>query len=193
MSSAHSFFATAARGLEPLVADELRALGADGVEAGRGGVHFTGSLETGYRACLWSRTTSRVLLELGRGPAADGDQLYETVRTIRWADQLPLERTIAVDYTQIKSQLQHTQFGALRTKDAVCDQLREGRGVRPDVDTARPDLLIHVHVESDVAAVSVDLAGESLHRRGYRVDGAEAPLKETLAAAPAPPAPGVET
>jgi len=183
MPSSHSFFATSARGLDTIVAAELTALGATDVLPGRGGVHFTGSLETGYLACLWSRTASRILLELGRGPAADGDQLYETVRTIRWADQLPLQRTIAVDYTQVKSQLQHTQFGALRTKDAVCDQLREARGERPDVDTARPDLLIHVHVETDVAAVSVDLAGESLHRRGYRVDGAEAPLKETLAAA----------
>jgi 23S rRNA (guanine2445-N2)-methyltransferase / 23S rRNA (guanine2069-N7)-methyltransferase len=176
-------FATCPRALEELLADELRALGAADVAATRGGVAFGGSLETAYRARLWSRVANRVLVPLGRVPARDPDALYEGARTLRWRDHLSAKQTLAVDFTQVGSAITHTQFGALRVKDAIVDQLREETGARPSVDPARPDVLVHVHADGDQATVSIDLGAGSLHRRGWRGAGAEAPLKENLAAA----------
>src|SRR5262245_2675328 len=184
----HSFFATTSKGMERLLAEELRPF-ASSVEERRGGVAFTGSLEVGYRACLWSRTASRVLLPLAHFPAADDKALYDGVRTVRWADHLAPGRTLAVDFVGTHARITHSGFGAQRVKDAVVDQLREARGSRPSVDPTRPDVRINLHVEqgdepaSAVATVAIDLAGESLHRRGWRVEGVEAPLKENLAAA----------
>jgi 23S rRNA (guanine2445-N2)-methyltransferase / 23S rRNA (guanine2069-N7)-methyltransferase len=177
-----SFFVTAPRGLEPVLGVELRALGAADVEERRAGVVFTGELETAYRACLWSRVGNRVLLPLAHFPAGDAAALYEGVQTVDWREHVSPDGTLAVDFTSIHSHFAHTQFGAQKTKDAIVDQLRERTGRRPSVDLAAPDVRVYVHVEEDQATVGVDLAGESLHRRGYRRPGAPAPLKENLAA-----------
>ncbi len=184
MSADLPFFATAPRGVEPLLAAELAALGAAPVREGRGGVSFGGPLETAYRVCLWSRTASRVLRLLARVPAADADALYAGVLDLPWEDHLDPDGTLAVDFVAAgRSAIRHTQFGAQRVKDAVCDRLRERCGRRPSVDRAAPDLRINVHASGETADVALDLSGESLHRRGYREDGALAPLKENLAAA----------
>jgi 23S rRNA (guanine2445-N2)-methyltransferase / 23S rRNA (guanine2069-N7)-methyltransferase len=193
--SALSFFATAPRGLEELLAAELGALGATSTRLQPAGVAFAGPLALGYRACLWSRLASRVLLEVGRGPAGDGDELYRTVRTVDWSRHMDREQTLAVDFTGTSAAIVHTQYGAQRVKDAVVDQLRVGDR-RPSVDLDAPDLRIHVHLRrgtgpeghgetdrSEEVVISVDLSGESLHRRGWREPGAPAPLKENLAAA----------
>ncbi len=193
------FFATAPRGLEELLAAELGALGAAAVKLQPAGVLFQGPLQLGYRACLWSRLAGRVLLELGRGAATDGEELYQTVLGVDWSLHMDRTQTLAVDFTGTNAAIVHTQFGAQRVKDAVVDQLRAG-AQRPSVDKLRPDLRIHVHLHKrsgsmgqdprdrsqggrDEALISIDLAGESLHRRGYREEGAMAPLKENLAAA----------
>ncbi len=178
-----SMFATAAQGLEPLLADELKALGAAEVRERRGGVAFRGEPETAYRVCLWSRLASRVLLHLAEFPAASPEALYAGVRAIEWEDHLAPEATLAVDFTSVRSAITHTRFGALKTKDAIVDRFRDRLGVRPSVRLERPELRINVHVLKDNATVSVDLAGEGLHRRGYRPLGAPAALKENLAAA----------
>jgi 23S rRNA (guanine2445-N2)-methyltransferase / 23S rRNA (guanine2069-N7)-methyltransferase len=183
MSAQHDLFATCGRGLAPLVGEELRALGAVNVEERTGGVAFAGSLEVAYRACLWSRVASRVLLPIARFSAPDDKSLYQGVQQVRWSDHLGLEQTLAVEFTQVRSQITHTQFGALRVKDAVVDQFREQTGERPSVDPARPDVRINVHIEDDSATVSIDLSGDSLHKRGWRAANVEAPLKENLAAA----------
>ena len=142
-----TLFATSPRGLEELLAAELTALGASDVRLQPGGVAFTGSLALAYRVCLWSRLASRVLLELLRGPAADADQLYSTVRRVEWRRHLDTDQTLAVDFTGQNRNLVHTQFAAQRVKDAVVDQLRVN-GERPTVDRNRPDLRIHAHLTS---------------------------------------------
>ena len=176
-------FATAARGTEPALRDELKTLRFHDVRAARGGVHFGGGLEDGYRACLELATASRVLYELAAFEAPTGDALYEGVRAIDWSFVLTPRHTLAVRAACRDGALTHTQFIAQRTKDAIVDPMRERTGERPSVDVADPDVSIFVHVVRDQATVYLDLAGEPLHRRGYRADPGNAPLKETLAAA----------
>lgn len=178
------FFATAAKGTEGALRDELRELGLRGVRADRGGVHFAGPLADGFRACLCARVAVRVLAPLGPAfTARDAAGLYAGVRAIDWTLYLTPDRTLAVGATSRTSALSHTQFIAQKTKDAVVDQLRDRLGARPSVDPGDPDVRIFVHLARDQAQVYLDLSGEPLHRRGYRTDAAPAPLKETLAAA----------
>jgi 23S rRNA (guanine2445-N2)-methyltransferase / 23S rRNA (guanine2069-N7)-methyltransferase len=179
----HDLFATAPKGLEPLLADELRALGADRVAETRAGVAFAGDLETAYRVCLWSRLASRVLLPLARFTAASPEALYEQVSAVPWEEHLAPEGTLAVNCQTARSQIGHSRYAALKVKDAVVDRFRQRFGVRPSVDVQRPDLQINLHLFNDQATLSIDLSGESLHRRGYRTEGVAAPLKENLAAA----------
>jgi 23S rRNA (guanine2445-N2)-methyltransferase / 23S rRNA (guanine2069-N7)-methyltransferase len=169
--------------MEELLAAELRDLGAAAVETRTAGVSFTGTLETAYRACLWSRVANRVLLPLATFSAPTPEALYAGVRTIRWSDHLDPRRTLAVDFSASHSTITHSHYGALKTKDAIVDQLRDQTGTRPSVDVDRPDVRVNVYLHEDRAVVSIDLSGESLHRRAYRQRGAAAPLKENLAAA----------
>ncbi|MDX1252500.1 MAG: bifunctional 23S rRNA (guanine(2069)-N(7))-methyltransferase RlmK/23S rRNA (guanine(2445)-N(2))-methyltransferase RlmL [Gammaproteobacteria bacterium] len=178
-----SFFATTAKGMEPLLTDELRGLGISAIAETRAGVSFEATLAQAYRVCLWSRIASRVLLPLARFEAPTPEALYDGVRAIRWNEHLAQDGTLAVDFSAVQSRITHTHFGALKVKDAIVDQFRERYGVRPSVARERPDVRVNVHLRRDEATVSIDLAGESLHRRGYRQEGVEAPLKESLAAA----------
>ena len=177
------FFASCPKGIESLLADELRGFGAASVKETRAGVAFEGELATAYRACLWSRLASRILLTLARFPAASAEALYAGVRQVRWGEHLDAHGTLAVDFSGTGSGITHSRFGALKVKDAIVDQLRDEFGARPSVDTERPDLRVNVYLYRDEAVLSLDLSGESLHRRGYRSEAVEAPLKENLAAA----------
>ncbi len=183
MTAMHSFFATCPKGIEPLLADELRALGGEDVRETRAGVAFAGNLATAYRACLWSRLANRILLPLKNFPASSPESLYEGVQSISWKDHLEPEGTLAIDFTHSQSAITHSHYGALKVKDAIVDQLRAEFNVRPSIDTAQPDVRVNVYLHRDQATVSIDLSGESLHRRGYRAQTVEAPLKENLAAA----------
>jgi len=176
------FFATCSRGTDGALRAELAALKLPAVRGGRGGVHFEGRLEHGAKACLHSRTAMRVLLELCTVPADDAQTLYDGVRTVAWADWLTTRTTLAVEVTGSAPGLAHSGFAALKVKDAVVDTLREALGARPDVDTKDPDIPIVVHLEGGQATISLDLAGQPLHKRGWRTTTAIAPLKETLAA-----------
>jgi 23S rRNA G2445 N2-methylase RlmL len=176
-------FATAARGTEGALRDELRELKFRGVRADRGGVHFAGELEEGARACVWLRTALRVLYRLDVFDAPDGLALYDGVRAIDWAPYLTARHTLAVRAVCRDSQLTHSQFIAQKTKDAIVDQIRDRMSARPSVDLTDPDVTLFVHIVRDRATVYLDLSGESLHRRGYRTDQMTAPLKENLAAA----------
>ncbi len=178
-----AFFATASAGTEDLLADELRALGLRGVRLGRGGVRFEGETVDGLRVCLWSRIAMRVLLPLAEFPATDADALYAGAREIRWEDHLDETRTFAVEAVGRTEALGHTHFTALKIKDAVADALRERRGARPDVDARDPDVRIVAHLASGRVSLALDLAGEPLFKRGWRLAQTEATLKETLAAA----------
>lgn len=177
------FFATAAKGTEGALRDELREMGLPDVRADRGGVHFGGDWTDGWRACLHSRVALRVLAQVSRFPAPDERALYGGVRSVDWRPFLTPDRTLAVSAVCRDSHLTHTGFLAQKTKDAVVDQMRGRLGARPDVDRKDPDVSLFLHLRQDVATLYLDLAGESLHRRGWRTDGGEAPLKETLAAA----------
>lgn len=183
MLETFQLFATTAKGMEDLLAQELQAMGAREVKKVRAGVQFTGSLETAYRACLWSRIANRILLPLKTFPAPNPEKLYGHVKNINWSDHMDPNQTLAVDFASSQSQITHTHFGALKVKDAIVDQFRSVHGERPSVDVSRPDIRVNVYLHQDEATVSLDLSGDSLHLRGYREEGTEAPLKENLAAA----------
>ncbi len=177
------FFATAAKGTEPLLRDELNELGLPRVRADRGGVHFGAEVKDAYRACLWSRIAQRVLEPLSEFESPDEDALYAGVHAIDWRRVLDAEHTLAVRAACRSSRLTHTQYIAQRSKDAVVDQLREHLGARPNVDRRAPDVQLFVHLVKDRATVYLDHSGDSLHEHGFRKQQGIAPIKETLAAA----------
>jgi len=177
------FFATCAKGTEGALRRELSALRLKAVRGDRGGVSFEGPLEAGMRACLHARTAMRVLLELARWPAPTADALYEGARAVEWETWLTTRTTLAVEASVSSSAITHSGYAALKVKDAAVDALREKVGARPDVDAKDPDVRIVLHLARGEATLSLDLAGEPLHRRGWRTTTTVAPLKETLAAA----------
>lgn len=182
VAETHAFVATCGRGLEGALARELTALGVESVEERMAAVGFRGTIEAGYRAVLWSRVASRVLLPLTEGPVVKADDIYELALAVRWEDHLPAGKTFAIDAAGRHQAFRDTRFAALRVKDAVVDRLRDRRGERPNVDPAAPDVALRVRLEQTRAFISLDLAGEGLHLRGYRTEAGEAPLRETVAA-----------
>jgi putative N6-adenine-specific DNA methylase len=177
------YFATCGRGIEPVLADELRALGARDVATGRGGVQFAGDKALLYQANLWLRTAIRVLRPILEAHVSSPDELYEAVRGIDWSQYLTPDHTLAVDCNVRDSHITHSKYAALRTKDAICDQFLERGGRRPSVDVAEPMVGLNLHIYRDQAVLSLESSGESLHKRGYRPIQTRAPLNEALAAA----------
>jgi putative N6-adenine-specific DNA methylase len=177
------FFATAAKGTEPALRDELRELHLPGVRADRGGVHFEGHLADAARACLWSRVAARILLEIAAFEAADGAALYDGVHDVDWTEWMTPRTTLAVRATCRSGRLTHSQFIAQKTKDAIVDVLRDRAGARPSVDRDDPDVGVAVHIVRDRATIYLDVGGASLHERGWRARTGTAPLRENLAAA----------
>ena len=176
------FFATAPRGLEPLLAEELASLGAREAAAVPGGVAFAGGWDDCYRANLWSRLASRVLWRVGEFAYRDDKDLYEAARRIEWSRHFAVERTLRVNVSAQKSPLKSLDFATLRVKDAVCDRFRDTAGARPSIDRASPDVRVHVFLEAARGAFYLDTSGEPLFKRGWRTGRAEAPLRENLAA-----------
>lgn len=179
----NQYFATVARGLEPIAAQELERLGALEVRPDFTGVHFVGDSALLYRVNLWARTIFRVLVTLREFPCPDADRLYQEVQNIDWEQYLQPHNTLAVNATGGNDKLNHTHFTALQVKNAIVDQQRHQFGQRSSVDTQNPDVLINAHIHQDRCILSLDSSGTSLHRRGYRPAVGLAPLKETLAAA----------
>src|SRR5580658_4492919 len=180
--AALSMIASCPRGLADLLAQELNACGASGIRERTTGVSFQGTLECAYRVCLESRTANRLFLEIAAFHAATTEEFYAEVRRIDWTQHLGPQATLACDFSGQHPQITHTHFGALKLKDAICDGLRAWAGFRPDVQRERPDVRVHAHANGAQVTVSIDLSGESLHRRGYRAEAGEAPLKENVAA-----------
>lgn len=176
-------FAAVPRGAEELAAAELASLGISGAKPGKGGVSFSTDRAGLYRANLWLRTASRVLVQLALFPCSGPDELYAGVHAIAWQELITPDMTLAVDCSLRDSVLTHSGFVALKTKDAVVDRIRESCGSRPNVDTALPDVRINVHLHKNICTISLDSSGDALDRRGYRLERNEAPLRETLAAA----------
>jgi len=176
-------FATAARGTEELLTEELTELGAVRARADRGGVRFQANLNEALRVALWSRIAMRLLWPLAETEARGAEGLYDAAHEVPWEEHLDPRATFAVEATLRDSEHTHSGFVALKIKDALVDRLRERRGGRPDVDTRRPDVRVVAHLAGTRLSLSLDVAGEPLNRRGYRVRPTVAPVKETLAAA----------
>lgn len=176
-------FAAVPRGSEEIAAAELPALGIAGASAVRGGVSFATDRAGLYRANLWLRTASRVLVNLSSFDCPSQNELYAGVHAIAWHELITPDMTLAVDCTLRDSSLTHSKFVALKTKDAIVDRIRERCGSRPDVNTASPDVRVNIYLAKNVCTVSLDSSGDSLDRRGYRLERNEAPLRETLASA----------
>ncbi len=205
------FFATTAKGIEAITADELKRLGAENIEQSFGGVYFEGGNELLYRANLQLRTATRILVPLRDFAAKTPEMLYDQVRRIKWETYLNPEMTFAVDCTiagsktlrrglegsgenlprprlptdpePLRERLNNSRFAALKVKDAIVDQLRLKQGARPNIDAQAPDIQVVAYLHGGRCILSLDSSGASLHERGYRLRDAGAPLKETLAAA----------
>ncbi|HEX4388584.1 MAG TPA: bifunctional 23S rRNA (guanine(2069)-N(7))-methyltransferase RlmK/23S rRNA (guanine(2445)-N(2))-methyltransferase RlmL [Steroidobacteraceae bacterium] len=176
------FLASAPRGFGDLLTRELLACGAAETHERSGSVRFSGELEVAYRACLYSRIANRVFLEIARFEAADTEHFYAGVRALDWRAHLGPGATLACDFSGRHPTLTHSHFGALKLKDGIVDALRDATGARPDVAPERPAVRVHAHAHGSQVTLAIDLSGESLHRRGYRADAGEAPLKENVAA-----------
>lgn len=176
------FFSPCPRGLEALLAKELTGLSATSVEAVPGGVHFVADWRNCYRVNLWSRLATRVLWRVAHCPYRNEDDIYAMARKLPWHEWFSVEQSIRVYVTAIRSPLKSLEFLALRTKDAVCDGFRAALGRRPSVDTANPDMRIHLFLDDREAMLYLDTSGEPLYKRGFKRAKVEAPLKENLAA-----------
>lgn len=177
------YFATCPKGLEGLLATELQQLGGTSIRETIAGVYFEATLSIAYRVCLWSRLANKVLLPLGNFQVKSQEDLYEGVRAMPWHEHLSPTGSLLVDFVGTNDAIRNTQFGAVKVKDAIVDLLREfSGGERPSVAKRDPDLRVNARLSKDKAIISIDLSGESLHRRGYRLKQGSAPLKENLAA-----------
>ena len=184
MSSSRSerFFASAPRGLEPLLRDEIALIGGRDAGTVAGGVSFTGDWTTCYRVNFWSRIASRVLWQVSSFDYRNEQDVYSGAKAIDWLSYFKVERTLRVNVTAQKSPLKSLEFATLRIKDAVCDRFRDKLGRRPDVDRAHPDVRVHAFLEGTRATLYLDTSGEPLFKRGWRHGVADAPLRENLAA-----------
>jgi putative N6-adenine-specific DNA methylase len=177
-----TFFALTSRGLVDVLRDELAELGAKNLEKEPGGVYFDSNWATVYRANLRLRTATRVVKPILRFPAYKNEDLYHNIRKFDFTSLIDPEGTIAVEASVRDSVFQDQRFVAMKVKDAIVDQFREKTGVRPSVDTERPDLSIVVRAFKNTFTVSLDTSGDPLFKRGYRTGTGEAPLKEHVAA-----------
>jgi len=180
--SMENFFATCPRGLEMILVDELRHLGAVKVHAVGGGVQFGGDLLVCYRVNLESRIASRVLWQVAKAGYRGENDIYRIAYAVPWADWFDAERTIRVDVSATKSPLTSLNFVTLKIKDAVCDKIRQLSHRRPSVDTRDPDIPIQGHLTDREFTLYLDTSGEPLFKRGQRFAAGEAPLRENLAA-----------
>jgi len=177
------YFAQTADGLEELAVAEAERLGAVDAKPAYKGIYFSAGFDALYRYNYCSRFATRVLAPLVTFDCHSARYLYKTAGSIDWSNFLGTKQTFAVFANVSNSAITHSQYAALRVKDAVVDQFRERTGRRPNIDTRHPDLWLNVFIHNDRAVLSVDTSGGSLHRRGYRLESVEAPMQETVAAA----------
>lgn len=177
------FWALTSKGVEELLADEVRQWGGEVIKLGIGVVRFNAELKTAYQVCLWSRLATRVLRHISSQPVDAGSDLYEVASYINWPTHMRLNQSFAVECVGKHPTIDNTQFGAQRLKDVIVDQFRQQYEQRPDVNRIDPDLRFQVRLEKNQFHFLQDFSGSSLHQRGYRKEQGQAPLKEHLAAA----------
>ena len=169
-------------GLETILADELRTLGAADVTTSRRVVTFRGDKELMYRANFALRTAIRILKPIKHFHANSADDVYNAVSKIDWSQYIKEGKTFSVDAVVYSNEFRNSRFVTYKVKDAIVDQFRERTGQRPNISVSNPDIRLHIHISDFDATLSLDSSGESLHRRGYRQEQVEAPLNEVLAA-----------
>jgi len=176
------YFAQVARNQEEPAAEELRELGAVGLEIQKAGIRFQADLTAVLRITYTSRLISRILAPLVSFSCQTPEDLYRKTLNVEWEQLFTPQLTFAVYAVLVDSPLTHSQYAALKVKDAIADRFRQQTGIRPSVDRESPQVIIHLLVRGRDALLSLDLSGGPLHKRGYRLDGGLAPLQETLAA-----------
>ena len=169
-------------GMEELLAQELRQLGASSVEIGTRNVSFEGDTGFMYKANLCCRTAIKILKPITAFNIFTEDDLYKKIYEMPWENYMDVKGTLAVNATVFSDVFTHSQYISLKTKDAIVDRFRDKQGERPDVDLDHPTLRINVHIDRNICTVSLDSSGESLHKRGYKVESTLAPINEVLAA-----------
>ncbi len=177
------YFAQVSESLKDLGVKELEELGADSIDPGFRGISFLATRKAFYRINYQSRLLSRVLAPLIAFDCPDPDVLYKKARTIRWEEFLSPKQTFSVFANVSDSAINHSQFAALRVKDAIADYFRDRSNRRPNVDGQDPDVGVNLHIRENQAHISIDASGSPLHKRGYREEIVSAPMQETVAAA----------
>jgi len=177
------FFATCPKGIESLLAAELLTLGANAIKETRAGVSFQTELKTAYRICLWSRLANKILLVLNTQTVTDWHSIYEAAYTFPWQEHMTVDNTFALSVDLINAPVTNSQYAMQRFKDGIVDSWRSKTGTRPNVSLYQPDLHFQILIKQQTLTIHLNLSGDSLHRRGYRLEGGSAPLKENLAAA----------
>ena len=180
---AYHFFAVCPRTLEPILANELQTLGGQNIKVNAGGVLFQGPLSLAMSVCLNSRYASRVLLRIATRQYYDSHDIYDMAHALPWERFFDVDAKIRVDVTAHRSPLESIDFTTLRIKDGICDRFREGCGKRPSIEKAQPDVRIHAFIDERYCTFYLNLSGEPLFKRGWRIEKGEAPLKENMAAA----------
>lgn len=183
----YSFFCPCPRGLEIALAEELHEIATLSARlkihnSVPGGVHCSGSLQDAMRLNLHSRIASRVLLRIAQSGYINENDVYDLALGAPWEDWFDLEHTIRVDVNAIKSPLKSLEFATLRIKDGICDRFRDRIGKRPSVNTRTPDMRIWGFLDARTVTIYLDTSGESLFKRGWRLETGDAPLRENLAA-----------
>lgn len=180
--AAYHFFAVCPRTLEPILAQELQSLGAQNIKVNAGGVLFEGPLSLAMNVCLRSRYASRILLRIATRQYYDSHDIYDMAHVLPWERFFDVDAKIRVDITAHRSPLESLDFTTLRIKDGICDRFRESCGKRPSIEKNNPDVRIHAFINERYCTFYLNLSGEPLFKRGWRVEKGEAPLKENMAA-----------
>jgi putative N6-adenine-specific DNA methylase len=182
MTNTFPLSATTLFGLEEILAEELRSLGAKNIRAQRRFVEFSGDQYIMYKANLWCRTAIRILKPIASFAIHKEKDLYNEIKKIRWDQYITTKSTIAIDSFVRNSIFTHSLYVSQLTKDAIIDQMRDKSGTRPGVDLKDPDLRLNLHIQHNNVVLSLDSSGDSLHKRGYRIQTNTVPLNEVLAA-----------
>lgn len=177
-----TYTATTLAGLEEVLAQELIEIGADEVQVARRSVYFSGDLKLLYKANYCLRTALRILQPIDSYKIFSADDLYQRGKNFKWEELFGVGQTFAVQSTVFSDLFNNSMFASLKLKDAIVDRFRYKFGERPSVDSKNPDIRINLHISNEFCTISLDSSGESLHKRGYRLDQNEAPMSEVLAA-----------
>ncbi|MFY9154043.1 MAG: THUMP domain-containing protein [Prolixibacteraceae bacterium] len=178
----YNYTATTMAGLEEVLAQELLEMGADDVQISRRSVYFSGDLELLYKANYCLRTALRILQPIDSYKIYSADDLYQRAKNFKWEELFGCEQTFAIQSTTFSDLFNNSMYASLKLKDAIVDRFRYKFGERPSINPKNPDIWINLHISNEVCTISLDSSGESLHKRGYRLDQNEAPMSEVLAA-----------